>query len=46
MPKLDSTPGETRWAGPSEVGGSSDEVYLRVGFSEAELQVLRAAGDI
>lgn len=46
MPKLNSTPGETRWAGPSEVGGSSDEVYLRVGFSEAELQVLRAAGDI
>lgn len=46
MPKLGTTPGETRWAGPGEVGGSSEEVYLAAGFSEAELQALRAAGDI
>lgn len=46
MPKLGTTPGETNWAGPGEVGGSSEEVYLAAGFSESELQALRAAGDI
>ena len=46
MPKLGTTPGQTHWAGPAEVGGSSEEVYLAAGFSEAELQALRAAGDI
>lgn len=46
MPKLGTTPGETQWAGPGEVGGSSEEVYLAAGFSESEIQALRATGDI
>ena len=46
MPKLGSTPGETQWAGPGDVGGFNEEVYTAAGFSEEELQVLRAAGDI
>ena len=46
MPKLGSTPGETQWAGPGDVGGFNEEVYKAAGFSEDELQVLRAAGDI
>ena len=46
MPRLGTTPGETQWAGPGDVGGASEEVYLAAGFSEAELQALRGAGDI
>lgn len=46
LPKLGTTPGETHWAGPGEVGGSSEDVYLAAGFSASELQALRAAGDI
>ena len=46
MPRLNSTPGQTRWAGPCAVGDDTDAVYSELGLSNGELQSLRDNGDI
>ncbi len=46
MPRLNSTPGQTQWAGPGAVGDDTDAVYAELGLSKDELQSLRANGDI
>lgn len=47
FPKLSQTPGEIRWAGPTELGQHNDEIYGELlGKSEAELKEMRDAGTI
>ncbi len=47
FPKLSQTPGEIRWAGPTELGQHNCEVYGELlGKSEAELKEMRDAGTI
>lgn len=47
FPKLSETPGEIRWAGPTELGQHNDEVYRDLlGKSEADLKEMKAAGTI
>ena len=44
VPKLSSTPGETRWIGP-QLGAHNQEVFGELlGLSEIELTELRASG--
>ncbi|MGH8597238.1 MAG: CaiB/BaiF CoA transferase family protein, partial [Gammaproteobacteria bacterium] len=46
IPRLSETPGEFRWLGP-DLGQHNEEIYRdRLGYSEAELQLLREAGVI
>ena len=42
-PKLSETPGSTQWIGP-ELGEHTDEVLAALGYSGAEIRVLREAG--
>jgi formyl-CoA transferase len=45
VPRLTATPGEIRHAGPRELGGDNEEVYLgRLGLDRSEYDRLRAAG--
>jgi len=46
MPRLNSTPGQTRWAGPGAVGDDTDATYAELGLSSDEIQSLRTNGDI
>ena len=46
MPRLNSTPGQTRWAGPGAVGDDTDSTYAELGLSVDEIQNLRTNGDI
>jgi len=46
MPRLSSTPGQTRWAGPGAVGDDTDATYAELGLSSDEIQSLRTNGDI
>ena len=46
MPRLNSTPGQTRWAGPGAVGDDTDATYAELGLSSDEIQSLRSNGDI
>ena len=46
MPRLSSTPGQTRWAGPGAVGDDTDATYAELGLSSDEIQSLRSNGDI
>lgn len=47
FPKLSQTPGEIRWAGPTELGQHNSEVYGEImGKSDAELEEMRNAGII
>ena len=46
MPRLNSTPGQTRWAGPGAVGDDTDSTYAELGLSSDEIQNLRTNGDI
>lgn len=46
LPKLDGTPGGTQWAGPGEVGGDSDAVFMALGYSPEQIKKLRQNGDI
>ncbi len=46
MPRLSSTPGQTRWAGPGAVGDDTDATYAELGLSSDEIQSLRINGDI
>src|SRR6056300_736366 len=46
MPRLSSTPGQTRWAGPAAVGDDTDATYAELGLSSDEIQSLRTNGDI
>jgi crotonobetainyl-CoA:carnitine CoA-transferase CaiB-like acyl-CoA transferase len=46
MPRLNSTPGQTRWAGPGAVGDDTDATYAQLGLSSDEIQSLRTNGDI
>ena len=46
MPRLSSTPGQTRWAGPGAVGDDTDSTYAELGLSSDEIQNLRTNGDI
>jgi len=46
MPRLSSTPGQTRWAGPGAVGDDTDSTYAELGLSVDEIQNLRTNGDI
>lgn len=43
VPKLDATPGETRWLGP-ELGQHTDEILGRLGFSRDQIAALREQG--
>ena len=45
LPKLSATPGSTEWAG-GPVGTHTEEILQAAGYSRAELQALRDAGDI
>ena len=46
MPRLNSTPGQTQWAGPGAVGDDTDSVYAELGLSNDDLETLRMNGDI
>jgi crotonobetainyl-CoA:carnitine CoA-transferase CaiB-like acyl-CoA transferase len=46
MPRLNSTPGQTRWAGPGAVGDDTEATYAELGLSSDEIQSLRTNGDI
>lgn len=47
FPKLSQTPGEIRWAGPTELGQHNSEVYGEIlGKTDAELEEMREAGTI
>lgn len=46
LPKLDGTPGATQWAGPAAVGGDSDAVFMALGYTPEQIQILRENGDI
>jgi len=45
LPRLESTPGCTTWPG-GEVGSHTDEVLATLGYSAAEVDDLRRAGDV
>ena len=45
LPKLSETPGATDWPG-GPVGTHTDEILSGAGYSQAELEALRAQGDI
>jgi formyl-CoA transferase len=45
LPKLDRTPGSTRWPGP-EVAEHRDEVLASLGYTAEELASLAAGGHI
>ncbi len=45
LPKLESTPGRTDWAGPA-VGAHTNEILASLGFSADNLDQLRKRGDI
>lgn len=44
-PKLSMTPGKMRWIGP-DLGAHTDEVLQSIGYSEAEIEQMRASGTI
>lgn len=47
FPKLSDTPGEIRWAGPSEMGQHNEEVYSDLlGFDADKVAALKDAGTI
>ncbi len=45
VPKLSETPGEIGWVGP-KLGEHTDEILARLGYSPADVAVLRACGVI
>ena len=45
LPKLDATPGTTKWAG-GEVGKHNQEVYTEIGFSSDEIKNMETRGII
>ena len=45
LPKLDATPGTTKWAG-GEVGKHNQEVYTEIGFSSEEIKNMETRGII
>jgi len=45
LPKLQSAPGRTDWPG-GEVGTHVDDYLNELGYSDAEIEALKAAGDI
>ena len=45
LPKLDATPGSTKWAG-GEVGKHNQEVYTEIGFSSDEIKNMETRGII
>jgi crotonobetainyl-CoA:carnitine CoA-transferase CaiB-like acyl-CoA transferase len=45
VPRLESTPGRTDWAGPA-VGAHTDAILASLGYTAAEVHNLRSQGDI